>query len=73
MMAEPVSIQNKVLEQLQKNGTTLTAFLVNGVPLKGKLIGFDDYTLLLEVNGKQQLILKKAVSTVVPLTTHNHS
>lgn len=40
--------------------------LTNGVPLKGIIRGFDSFVVLLESDGKQQMIYKHAISTVTP-------
>ena len=41
-------------------------FLMNGFQLHGIVRGFDGFTVVLESDGKQQLIYKHAISTVVP-------
>jgi hypothetical protein len=40
---------------------------MNGVPLKGVIRGFDSFVVLLESDGKQQMIYKHAISTVTPM------
>jgi len=44
-----------------------TVFLINGYQIKGVVRSFDNFTLLLEVEGKQQLVYKHAVSTIIPM------
>jgi host factor-I protein len=44
----------------------VTVFLTNGFQLKGLIKSYDNYTVLLESDGKQQLIYKHAISTYVP-------
>jgi host factor-I protein len=39
---------------------------VNGVPIKGRVLSFDNFTILMEVDKKQNLIYKHAISTFVP-------
>jgi host factor-I protein len=41
-------------------------FLVNGFQLRGTVMGFDNFTVVLESDGKQQFIYKHAISTIVP-------
>ena len=41
---------------------------MNGVQLKGLVKGFDSYIVVLETEGKQQMIYKHAISTVTPNT-----
>ena len=45
----------------------VTLFLMNGFQLRGVITGFDAFVVVLDSDGKQQLIYKHAVSTVVPL------
>ncbi len=51
---------------MRKENVPVTIFLVNGYQLKGILRGFDNFTLILEADGKQQLVYKHAISTVAP-------
>ena len=39
---------------------------MNGVPIRGRVLSFDNFTILLEVDKKQNLIYKHAISTIVP-------
>jgi len=41
-------------------------FLMNGFQLRGVIRGFDGFTVILDSEGKQQMIYKHAISTVVP-------
>ena len=45
----------------------LTVFLMNGFQLRGTVTGFDSFTVVLDSDGKQQLIYKHAISTIIPL------
>ena len=65
-MKQSINIQDQVLNQLRKDGTFVTVFLLNGFQLRGLVKGFDDFTVLLETEGKQQLIYKHAISTFSP-------
>ena len=44
----------------------VTMFLVNGFQRRGIVTGFDPFVVVLESEGKQQVIYKHAISTVVP-------
>ncbi|CAM3072254.1 RNA chaperone Hfq [Filibacter tadaridae] len=61
-----VNMQETFLNSLRKNNTFVTVFLLNGFQLKGLIKSYDNYTVLLESDGKQQLIYKHAISTYVP-------
>lgn len=59
-------MQDVFLNSLRKNNIPVTVFLMNGFQLKGLIKSYDNYTVLLESEGKQQLIYKHAISTYVP-------
>jgi host factor-I protein len=58
-------IQNELYEQLKLEKKEITLFLISGVRMTGRIVGVDKFTILMIVNGKQQLIYKQAVSTIV--------
>ncbi|SEM49633.1 RNA-binding protein Hfq [Mesobacillus persicus] len=61
-----VNIQDQYLNQLRKDGINVTVFLLNGFQLRGQIKGFDNFTVLFETEGKQQLVYKHAISTFAP-------
>ncbi|MFY9140129.1 MAG: RNA chaperone Hfq [Thermacetogeniaceae bacterium] len=61
-----INLQDYFLNQIRKEGIPITVFLVNGFQLKGNLRGFDNFTVILESEGKQQMVYKHAISTIVP-------
>jgi len=63
----PVNLQDNFLNQSRKENMFMTIFLVNGYQIKGTVKSFDNFTILLDVDGKQQLVYKHAVSTIIPL------
>jgi len=65
-MQKTLNLQEIFLNQIRKARTQVTIFLVNGFQLKGLVTGFDSFTVILESEGKQQLIYKHAISTIVP-------
>ena len=66
-MTQSVNIQDHYLNQLRKTNGSVTVFLTNGFQLRGIVKAFDNFTILLETDGKQQLIYKHAISTFAPL------
>ncbi len=66
MTKQKPNLQDNFLGQLCREQVELNMFLTNGVRLKGTLKGFDNFTVLLSGEGKQQLIFKHAISTIVP-------
>ena len=65
-MKTSVIIQDQFLNQLRKEGTYVTVFLLNGFQIRGQIKGFDNFTVLFESEGKQQLVFKHAISTFAP-------
>ena len=65
-MARPANLQDIFLNQARQSRQQLTVFLVNGYQLKGVVTGFDSFTVVLDSEGKQQLIYKHAISTIIP-------
>lgn len=66
-----INLQDTFLNQMRKENVPVTIFLVNGYQLKGVVKGFDNFTLVLESEGKQQLVYKHAISTVAPFRPVN--
>ncbi|MCJ8006357.1 RNA chaperone Hfq [Lederbergia wuyishanensis] len=65
-MKQPINIQDQFLNQLRKESVPVTVFLLNGFQLRGTVKGFDNFTVLFESEGKQQLVFKHAISTFSP-------
>ena len=61
-----LNLQDSFLNQERKSGISLTVFLTNGFQFKGTVRGFDSFTVVLENEGKQNLVYKHAISTIVP-------
>ncbi len=62
-----INLQDAFLNQVRKENISVTIFLVNGFQLKGMVRGFDNFTVLLESEGKQMMVYKHAISTVSPM------
>ena len=61
------NLQDMLLNQARKDRVPLTIFLMNGVQLRGIVRGFDNFIVIVEADGKQQMIFKHAISTIIPL------
>lgn len=59
--------QDSFLAKLRQTRTPVTMFLVNGFQMRGTVEGFDVFTVLLLSEGRQSLIFKHAISTIMPL------
>ena len=65
-MQKTLNLQDLFLNQARKEKMQLTMFLMNGFQMRGVVTGFDSFTVVLDTEGKQQLIYKHAISTIVP-------
>lgn len=65
-MQAKMNLQDTFLNQTRKDRIPVTVFLTNGFQMRGTVKGFDSYVIVLDSEGKQQLIYKHAVSTIIP-------
>ena len=67
-MAKDINLQDVFLNQARKDRIPVTIYITNGFQFKGVVKGFDNYTVILDTDGKQNLIYKHAISTISPAT-----
>ena len=67
-MQKRMDLQEQFLDQARRERTGLTVFLMNGFQMRGVVTGYDDFTVVLECEGKQELVYKHAISTMIPVT-----
>lgn len=60
------NLQDVFLNQARKNRISVIIHLINGYQLKGYVKGFDNFTVILDSEGKQIMVYKHAVSTITP-------
>ena len=65
-MNKIINLQDIFLNQARKEKISVTIILMNGFQFKGMVKGFDSYAIILECDGKQELVYKHAVSTIIP-------
>ena len=65
-MQKTQNLQDSFLNQARRERVSVTMFLMNGFQMHGVVKGFDGFTVVLDSDGKQQLIYKHAISTIVP-------
>jgi len=65
-MNKPINLQDVFLNQARKDKIPVTIFLTNGFQFKGMVKGFDNFTVILDCDGKQNLVYKHAISTIIP-------
>ncbi|QOS99820.1 RNA chaperone Hfq [Brevibacterium sp. JNUCC-42] len=65
-MKQTINIQDTFLNHLRKENIAVTIYLVNGFQLRGYIKAFDNFTIVIDTEGKQQLVYKHAISTFTP-------
>jgi len=71
MNKSPINLQDTFLNQVRKENLPVTIYLVNGFQLKGLIKGFDNFTVLIEFENRQQMVYKHAISTIMPIRPIN--
>ena len=66
-MKKIANLQDLFLLSARRERVSVTVFLVNGFQMRGVVTGFDSFVVMLESDGKQQMLYKHAISTIVPL------
>lgn len=65
-MQKQQNLQDTFLNQARRERMTVTLFLMNGFQLRGVIRGFDPFVVIVDSDGRQQMIYKHAISTVAP-------
>lgn len=65
-MTKNNNLQETFYQQVQEKSVGVTLFLMNGYQLRGQITGQDAFMVWLTTEGKQQLIYKHAISTIIP-------
>jgi host factor-I protein len=71
LVKNTINLQDIFLNQVRKEHIAVTIYLTNGFQLKGMVKGFDNFTVVLDSDGKQQLVYKHAISTISPMKVVN--
>ena len=66
-MQKKVNLQDLFLLRAREDRLNVTVFLMNGFQMRGIITGYDPFVVVLDSDGKQQLIYKHAISTIAPL------
>ena len=66
-MSDIINLQDTILKEVRRERIPVTLFLMNGFQLRGTITGFDSFVVVLNTDGKQQMIYKHAISTLAPM------
>ena len=65
-MQKTQNLQDAFLNYIRREKIPVTLFLMNGFQLRGVVRSFDSFGVLIDADGRQQMIYKHAISTVAP-------
>lgn len=60
------NLHNAILSRLQEERQVVTLITINGFQMKGRITGFDDLVVVVEVRKEQQIVCRHAISTISP-------
>ena len=66
-MHNKANLQDIFLLQAKRDKLPVTMFLMNGFQMRGIVTGYDPFVVVLDSDGRQQVIYKHAISTIVPI------
>ena len=66
MQTTKANLQDLFLLRARRDKLPVTLFLMNGFQMRGIITGFDAFVVVLDSDGRQQIIYKHAISTITP-------
>lgn len=61
-----LNLQDIILNTVRREKIPVTIFLQSGYQFRGMVKGFDSFVIVLDCDGKQNMVYKHAVSTIIP-------
>ena len=65
-MQKKINLQDLFLLRARQDRVPVTVFLMNGFQMRGIITGYDLFVVVLDSDGRQQVIYKHAISTIAP-------
>ena len=65
-MQKTQNLQDAFLNYIRREKIPVSLFLMTGFQLRGVVRSFDSFVVLIDADGRQQMIYKHAISTVAP-------
>ena len=66
-MQKKTNLQDLFLLRIRQDRLPVTLFLMNGFQMRGIVTGYDPFVVVLDSDGRQQVVYKHAISTIVPI------
>ena len=67
MSRNQMNLQDAFLNSVRRENVGVVLYLLDGTQLRGMIKGFDQYSVLIEVGGKLQLVYKHALASILPV------
>lgn len=61
------ALQDDLLNEIVDEKVPTTVFLMNGFQIRGTIADHDDAVVVMDVDGRQQIVYKHAISTIIPI------
>ncbi len=71
-MIQQQPLQDAFLNNIRKNSTLVSIYLVSGIKLQGHVDSFDQFTVFLR-NNVVQMVYKHAIATIIPMQGDGNS
>jgi host factor-I protein len=65
-MNQKANLQDLFLLRARQERLSVTLFLMNGFQMRGIIVGYDTFVVVLDSDGRQQVVYKHAISTISP-------
>lgn len=65
-MSSTFNLQNTFFYLAKGSDLKITIYTKKGIPITGKILSYDNFSLLMSVKGKQEIIYKSFISTIIP-------
>ena len=66
-MQKKINLQDLFLLRARQDRVPVTLFLMNGFQMRGTITGYDPFVVVLDSEGRQQVIYKHAISSIAPI------
>ena len=66
-MQKKINLQDLFLLRARQDRVPVTLLLMNGFQMRGTITGYDPFVVVLDSDGRQQVIYKHAISTIAPI------
>ena len=66
-MQSKANLQDIFLLRARRDALPVTMFLMNGFQMRGVITGYDAFVVILDSDGRQQVIYKHAIPTIAPV------